>query len=162
MSARPELVRPDDAAIAAAARCTLRAIAALLQALGDGEHTLSLVADRTDDVVIPARADVSFGGAPARLTVRDDDEFQALCTLLTFALEGSTVRRAVLVATTVAEPQPRACGWTVRHGWLPPMDTASMRRAVTPCPGVNAVHRQVYTAPILTQYADNDEESPCA
>ncbi|GHB77523.1 hypothetical protein GCM10010377_79720 [Streptomyces viridiviolaceus] len=162
MSARPELVRPDDAVIAAAARCTLRALATLFQTLGDGEHTLNLVIDRTDDVMIPARADVSVGNAPVRLAVLDEDEFQALCTLVTFALEGSTVRRAVLVATTAAEPQPRACGWTVRDGWLHPMDAAELRRAVIPCPGVNAVHRQVYTAPVLTQHADNDEESPRA
>lgn len=151
MSARPELVRPDDAAIATAARCALRAIAALLQALGDGEHTLSLVADRTDDVMIPARADVSFGGAPARLTVLGDDEFQALCTLLTFALEGSTVRRAVLVASTAAEPTPRACAWTVRDGWLRPMDTAELELAVRPCPGLPNVRREVYSAPVLDQ-----------
>ncbi|GAA2702446.1 hypothetical protein GCM10010095_72210 [Streptomyces anthocyanicus] len=159
MPARPELVRPDDAAIATAARCTLRALAALFEALGEGEHTLNLVVDRTDDALIPARADVSVGNAPVRLAVLDKNEFQALCTLLTFALEGSTVRRAVLVATTATEPQPRACGWTVRDGWLHPMDTAELRRAVIPCPGVNAVHRQVYTAPVLTQHADNDEES---
>ncbi|MEU3735420.1 hypothetical protein AB0E81_39530 [Streptomyces sp. NPDC033538] len=42
------------------------------------------------------------------------------------------------------------------------MDTAELRRAVIPCPGVNAVHRQVYPAPVLTQHADNDEESPRA
>jgi hypothetical protein len=162
MPARPELVRPDDAAIATAARCTLRALATLFQALGDGEHTLSLVIDRTDNVMIPARADVSVGNAPARLAVLDEDEFQALCTLVTFALEGSTVRRAVLVATTAAQPQPRACGWTVRDGWLHPMDPAELRRAVIPCNGVNAVHRQVYTAPVLPQHADNDEDSPRA
>lgn len=161
MPARPELVRPDDAAVATAARCTLRAFAALFEALGEGEHTLNLVVDRTDDALTPARADVSVGNAPVRLAVLDEDEFQALCTLVTFALEGSTVRRAVLVATTAGEPQPRACGWTVRDGWLHPMDTAELRRAVIPCPGVNAVHRQVYTAPVLTQHADN-EESPRA
>ncbi|MEU9222016.1 hypothetical protein AB0D47_36445 [Streptomyces sp. NPDC048376] len=162
MPARPELVCPDDAAIAAAARCTLRALATLFQVLGTGEHTLSLAVDRTDDVMIPARADISLGDAPVRLAVLDEDEFQALCTLVTFALEGSTVRRAVLVATTAAEPTPRACAWTVRDGWLRPMDTAELELAVHPCPGLPDVHREVYPAPVLTQHPDNDEESPRA
>ncbi|MEE1672220.1 hypothetical protein RCR19_43235 (plasmid) [Streptomyces sp. WAC07094] len=49
-------------------------------------------------------------------------------------LEGSTVRSAVMVATTAAEPHPRAYDWTARSGWLHPMDTAELRQAVIPCP----------------------------
>ncbi|MEW2466170.1 MULTISPECIES: hypothetical protein [unclassified Streptomyces] len=51
------------------------------------------------------------------------------------ALEGSTVPSAVLLATTAAEPHPRAYGWTVWSDRLHPMDTAELRQAVIPCPG---------------------------
>ncbi|MEU6511058.1 hypothetical protein [Streptomyces sp. NPDC046942] len=162
MPARPELTRPDDAAITAAMSCTLNAIAALLPALGDGEHTLNLVAERTDDSFVRGQADLSIGTAPARLGILDEDDYCRLRTLLVFALEGSTVRHAVLVATTAAEPHPRACGWTVRDGWLHPMDTAELQQAVIPCPGVPAVSREVYPAPALAQFPDTDEENPHA
>ncbi|MGW0094894.1 hypothetical protein ACWDWS_38835 [Streptomyces sp. NPDC003328] len=161
MPARPELTCPDDAAIAAAMRRTLTALALLVQALGDGEHTINLVAERTDDTFVSAEADLSVGSDPLRLAVLDEDDFDKLRTLLVFVLEGSTVRSAVLVATTAAEPRPRACGWTVRSGWLHPMDTADLRQAVIPCPGVPAVDRQVYAAPVLP-LPDTDEESPRA
>ncbi|MGW2939626.1 hypothetical protein ACWDA7_50000 [Streptomyces sp. NPDC001156] len=159
MPARPELTHPDDAAIAAAMSRTLTALAALVQALGDGEHTINLVAERTDDTFVRAQADLSVGTDPLRLAVLDEDDFDALRALLVFTLEGSTVRHAVLVATTAAEPNPRACGWTVRSGWLHPMDTAALQQAVIPCPDVPAVQREVYAAPILS-LPDTDEESP--
>ncbi|KUJ58387.1 hypothetical protein ADL25_03540 [Streptomyces sp. NRRL F-5122] len=150
MSARPELTRPDDTAISAAMRRTLTALALLVQALGDGEHTLNLVAARTDDTIVRGQADLSVGTDPMRLAVLDEDDFDKLRALLVFVLEGSTVRSAVLVATTAAEPRPRACGWTARSGWLHPMDTAELRQAVSPCPGVPAVEREVYAAPVLS------------
>jgi hypothetical protein len=137
---------------------TLTALAALLQALGDGEHTINLVAERTDDAFVTGRADLSISTEPLRLAVLDEDEFCALRALLVFALEGSTMRSAVLVATTAAEPNPRACGWTVRDGWLHPMDTAELQDAVMPCPDVSAVLRKVYPAPDLPQFPDADEE----
>lgn len=151
MPARPELIRPDNAAIAAAMSRALTALAALVQALGDGEHTINLVAERTDDTFVRGEADLSVGTAPLRLAVLDEDDYAALRTLLVFALEGSTVRGAVLVATTAAEPHRRACGWTVGNGWLHPMDTAELQQAVIPCPGVSAVLREVYDAPVLPQ-----------
>ncbi|MGV9655248.1 hypothetical protein [Streptomyces sp. NPDC003554] len=161
MPARPELTRPDDAAIAAAMRRTPTVMAHVAQALGDGEHTINLVAARTDDTIVSAEADLSVGSDPLRLAVLDEDDFDTLRTLLVFVLEDSTMRSAALVATTAAEPRPRACGWTVRSGWLHPMDTADLRPAVIPCPGVPAVEREVYAAPVLP-LPDTDEESPCA
>ncbi|MET8954343.1 hypothetical protein ACWEO4_44965 [Streptomyces sp. NPDC004393] len=160
MPACPELIRPDNAAIAAAMSRALTAFAGLVQALGDGEHTINLVAERTDDTFLRAEADLSVGTAPLRLAVLDEDDYCTLRTLLVFALEGTTVRSAVLVATTAAEPNPRACGWTVQNGWLHPMDTAELQQAVIPCPGVPAVRREVYDAPVLPQISDADEESP--
>ncbi|MGA5150147.1 hypothetical protein ACPCSF_34815 [Streptomyces griseoincarnatus] len=160
MPARPELTRPADAAIAAAMSRTLTALAALLQVLGDGEHTLNLVAERTDDTFVRAQADLSISTAPLRLAVLDEDDYCALRTLLVFALEGSTVRSAVLIATTATELHPRACGWTVRNGWLHPMDTAELQQAVIPCPGVPAVRREVYDASVLPRITDTDEEGP--
>lgn len=151
MPARPELVRPDDAAIAAAARRTVSALAAVFEALGTGEHTLNLAVEQTNDGLVSGHADVSVGIGPERLAVLDETEFGTLYTLITIALEGSTVRRAVLVASTAAEPTPRACAWTVRDGWLRPMDTAELELAVRPCPGLPNVRREVYSAPVLDQ-----------
>ena len=160
MPARPELIRPDNDAIAAAMSRTLTALALVILALGDGEHTISLVAERTDGTFVRKQAELSAGTDPVHLTVLDEDDYGALRTLLVFALEGSTVRSAVLVATTAAEPRPRACAWTVRGGWLHPMDTADLQQALTPCPGGPAVHREAYRAPLLPQITDPDEESP--
>ncbi|MFB8776264.1 hypothetical protein [Streptomyces broussonetiae] len=157
MSARPELTHPGDDAIAAAMSRTLTALTAVFQALGDGQHALNLVAERTDDAFVRGRTDLSIGTDPIRLAVLDEDEFCALRAPLVFALEGS----AVLVATTAAEPDPRACGWTIRGGWLHPMDTAALQAAVLPCPDVSAVTRQVYDAPVLP-HLDTDEEDPRA
>ncbi|MGA5277822.1 hypothetical protein ACPC3D_32910 [Streptomyces cellulosae] len=160
MPARPVLIRPADDAIAAAMSRALTALALVILALGDGKHTLNLVAERTDDTFVRGQADLSTGTDPVRLTMLNEDNYAALRTLLVFALEGSTVRSAVLVATTAAEPRPRACGWTVRSGWLHPMDTAELQQAVIPCPGVPAVRREVYDAPVLPQITDTDEEGP--
>jgi hypothetical protein len=161
MPARPELAHPGDDAIAAAMSRTLTALSAVVQALGDGEHTLNLVAERTDDAFVTGRTDLSVGMDPVRLAVLDEDEFCALRMLLVFALEGSTIRSAVLIATTAAEPHPRACGWSVRDGWLHPMDTDDIQAAVIPCPDVLAVEREVYDAPVLL-LLDADEEGPRA
>ncbi|MDT0392934.1 hypothetical protein [Streptomyces dubilierae] len=159
MSVRPELARPDDAAIQAAMDHALTALSAVFEALGDGTHTLNFAVERTDDAFVTGRADLCISTDSARLAVVDDAEFYALSALLVFALEGSTVRRAVLIATTAAEQRPRACGWSVREGWLHPMNTDDVRRAVTPCPGVNAVQREVYPAPPLPRITDTGEES---
>jgi hypothetical protein len=158
-----EFARPDDAAIAAAMSRTLTALTALGRALGDGEHQLSLVAERVDHRFVRAEVLVSIGGTPPwlRMPPQAEEDFVRLRALLVFALEGSTVRHAVLVASTAAEPNPRACGWAVRAGWLHPMDTAALQQAVIPCPGVFAPLRKVYPAPVLPQLTnDSDEEFP--
>lgn len=160
MPARPELVRPADDAIAAAMKRAQSVLTAVIHALGEGEHTLNLVVERTDDTFVRAQADLSVGTAPLRLAVLDEDDVATLRLLLVFVLESSTVRSAILVATTAAEPRPRACGWTARKGWLHPMDTAQLQQAVIPCPGVPAVRREVYPAPDLTRIPETDEERP--
>ncbi|GGV69761.1 hypothetical protein GCM10010277_80070 [Streptomyces longisporoflavus] len=149
MPARPELTRPGDDAIAAATSRTLSALTAVFQALQDGEHTLNLAVQRTDHAFVTGRTDLSIATEPIRLAVRDEDEFCALHGLLVLALEGSTMRSAVLVATTAAQPTPRACGWTVHGGWLHPTDTAALQTAVIPCPDLCALTREVYQAPAL-------------
>lgn len=159
MPVRPQLMRPDNAAIAAAMTHTLTALAGVFHALGGGEHTLNLVVERADGTCVTGRADLSVSTAPLRLAVLKD-EFDTLRMLLVFALEGSTVRNAVLIATTAAEPNPRACGWSVRSGWLHPTDTAALQEAVTPCPGVPAVRRDAYRAPALAQFPNAYEEAP--
>ncbi|MFG2463253.1 hypothetical protein ACGFWE_40235 [Streptomyces sp. NPDC048523] len=162
MPARPELTHPGDDAIAAAMSRTLTALSAVIQALGDGEHTLNLVAQRTDGAFVTGRTDLSIGMEPIRLAVLDEEEFCALRMLLVFALEGSTMHSAVLIATTAAEPDPRACGWSVRDGWLHPMDTDDLQAAVIPCPDDSALQREVYPGPILPQLPDSEWEDPHA
>ncbi|MFE9024393.1 hypothetical protein ACFYNL_38415 [Streptomyces sp. NPDC007808] len=149
MPSHPELTYPGDAAIAAAMNRTLTALTGVFGALGDGEHTLNLVAERTDDAFVTGRTDLSIGTEPIRLAVLDEDEFCALRALLVFALEGSTMRSAVLIATTAAEPNPRACGWAIRGGWLHPMDTAEFQTAVMSCPTDDAAPHVVCHATVL-------------
>lgn len=158
----PELTHPADDAIAAAMSRTLTALSAVFQALGDGEHPLNLIAERTDHAFVTSRCDLSIGMEPLRLAVLDEDAFCALRMLLVFALEASTMRSAVLIATTAAEPTPRACGWAVRDGWLHPLDTDGLQAAVAPCPDGAAVEREVYPAPVLLQLPDSDLENPDA
>lgn len=159
MPARPELIRPDEASTDAAMGRALDALAAVFQAIGPGEHALSIVSMRTDGAQLSRTADLSLATDPMRVAVLDEDAYDEVAMLLVFALEGSTVTGAVLIATTAAEPRPRACGWTVRAGWLYPMDTAELHAAVTPCPGSPAVDREVYPAPALIDPSGMDEES---
>ncbi|MFD6923748.1 hypothetical protein ACFV99_26545 [Streptomyces sp. NPDC059944] len=160
MPARPELIRPDDASIRAAEDRTLDVLASLFQALGPGQHTLSIAAVRADGAALSRSADLSLSVDPMRMAVLDPDDYSTLSMLLVFALEGSTVTTAGLIATTAAEPRPRAYGWTVEHGWLHPMDTAAAQDAVTPAPGSSAVDREVLPAPTLIKPSGTDEESP--
>ncbi|MFC7512623.1 hypothetical protein ACFQV4_29830 [Streptomyces thermocarboxydus] len=110
----------------------LTALALVILALGDGD-TLNLVAERTDDTFVRGQADLSTGTDPVRLTVLNEDAYAALRTLLVFALEGSTVRGAVLVATTAAEPRPaRAAGPCAAGGctpWTRPSSSRPSSRA---------------------------------
>ncbi|MFC8350826.1 hypothetical protein [Streptomyces sp. NPDC057280] len=160
MPARPALTHPGDEAIEAAMSRTLTALSAVLQTLGDGEHTLNLVAERTDHAFVTGRTDLSIGIQPLRLAVLDDNAFCTFRMLLVFALEASTMRSTVLIATTAAEPRPRACGWAVQDGWLHPLDTDGLQAAVVPCPDPVAVEREVHPAPVLPQLPDTDEENP--
>ncbi|MDA5147438.1 hypothetical protein PEM37_38690 [Streptomyces sp. AD681] len=163
MPARPELTHPGDDAITAAMNRSLTALSAVVQALGDGVHTLNLVGLRTDHAFVTGRSDFSIStNPPLRLSALDEDEFYALRALLVFALEGSTMRSAVLVATTAAEPSPRACGWSIRDGWLHPMDTAALQESVIPSPGASGIRREVYPAPALIQFPDSEEAAPHA
>ncbi|MGV9456341.1 hypothetical protein [Streptomyces sp. NPDC003635] len=124
------LPRPDDAAIQAAMDRARSALAALLRAVGEGSHQLSIAVDRVDDTIVMADFHVSLG-APGS---RDREEvFLRFMALLTFALEGSTARDAVLVALTADTRAPRACGWTVRTGRLHPIDPAELKGALQPC-----------------------------
>ncbi|MFJ8158536.1 hypothetical protein [Streptomyces sp. NPDC094468] len=161
MPARPEFARPDDAAIRHAMDQANEATAALLYALGDGLHTVNMVVARADGTVVTAHADLFVSSGPTCVAVLDDDEFFALRMLLVFALEGSTVENAVLLATTAAAPRPLVCGWSVRDGWPRPMDTDDVQQAVISCPGETAVERVAYDAPVLPQHRpDTDEETP--
>ncbi|GGV52315.1 hypothetical protein [Streptomyces spectabilis] len=153
MSSHPEFALPDASAIDAAVGRALSALADLFTALSVGEHSVSLVVERTDGTILRCECDVSLGIGPLRVAVLDEAEFCALRALLVLALEGSTTRRAVLVATTAAEPLPRSCGWTVHDGWLHPMGADALQQAVMPCPSASAVLLQAYDAPALLSYS---------
>ncbi|MFI7012623.1 hypothetical protein [Streptomyces sp. NPDC050145] len=149
----PELIRPDDAALKAAMDRSQVALAAVISALGEGQHTLNIISLRTDDTLLSGRADLSIIDAPFSASVLSEEEFFHLRVLLTFAIEGSTVRNAVLVSTTGAEPLPRACAWTVSDGWPRPMDADVLGAMATPCAGSGGIERDTYTAPELSEHA---------
>ncbi|WP_043687473.1 hypothetical protein [Streptomyces xylophagus] len=156
MPAQPRRTRPDDTATASAMGRAMNVLAALLLALGEGSHRFSMVAERTNGAIVTADFSLSLGMAPVRVS-HSKETYLRFFALLTFALEYSTVRSAVLVATTADEPFPRACGWSVRDGWLHPMDTRELQEAVMPCPDVAATLRLVYPAPALHHPDEPDE-----
>ncbi|MFE1444650.1 hypothetical protein [Streptomyces sp. NPDC058739] len=155
----PWHTQPDTNATAAAYHTTA-AIRALAEALDDGTHTLHAPSQHDSDTFLRAEADLCIGPRPTDLAVLDTHAFNALPALLVFALEDSTTRSTVLVATSAAEPRPRTCGWTIRDRWLHPMNTDALAQALNPCPGnATAVERDAYQAPSL-QAPDTGEEHP--
>ena len=154
----PQATRSGDAVTASAVARAVHVLAALLLALDEGSHQLSIVAERTNGTTVTADLSLSVGAAPLRVT-HCAEEYLRFLALLTFALEYSTVRHAVLVATTADEPSPRACGWTVRAGWLHPMEARALQEAVRPCPGSTEPLRLVYPAPTLHHPDELTEEN---
>lgn len=143
----PEPQMPQPAATASAMGRALHALTALFPALGEGEHELSISAERIDGTEMSADLTVSAG--PDTCRVEDSaEEYVRFFVLLTFALENSTVCDAVLVATT-ADAGIRVCGWEARDGWLHPMDTAELQKTVTSLPHDDAVPHVVCHAPVL-------------
>ncbi|MER5430303.1 hypothetical protein [Streptomyces sp. NPDC002588] len=137
----------------------MNALAALLVAPGEGSHQFNIVAERTNDTIVTADLTLPVGASPLRVK-HTEEGYPRFFALLTFALEYSTNRRAVLVATTAGEPFPRTCGWTVRDGRLNPMDRRELQEAVMPHPDAVAPLHLVYDAPELPEIPDADEESP--
>ncbi|WP_406834785.1 hypothetical protein ACICHK_00020 [Streptomyces sp. AHU1] len=159
MPARPGISRPDEAATEAAMERTLLALAAVFEAIGPGHRTLDIAILRTDDVSLCQAVEFSPAAAVQLSGIVGSDDFYTLAVFLAFALEGSTVTGATLIATTAAEPRPRTCGWTVRDGWLYPMDPVTVEVALIPCPGVPAEDREIYAAPALQEPPTADKET---
>lgn len=151
MPARPGFIPPDKAATEAAMDRALDALAAVFEAIGPGERTLDIAIMRADGVPLCQAVDFSPTANVKLSGILGDDDYYTLAVFLVFALEGSTVTGATLIATTAAEPRPRACGWSVRDGWLHPMNTATVEVALIPCPGVVTEDREIYTAPTLPE-----------
>ncbi|MEU6375543.1 hypothetical protein [Streptomyces sp. NPDC046909] len=143
----PQLPRPDNAATASAMGRALHALTALFPALGEGRHELHINAERTDGTEVSADLYVSVQPGSWRVE-HSAEEYVKFFVLLTFALENSTIRDAVLVATT-ADAGIRACGWEVCDGWLHPMDTDELQRTATSLPPDNAAPLVVCHAPVL-------------
>ncbi|GGW85415.1 hypothetical protein [Streptomyces galilaeus] len=159
MPARPGFIPPDKAATEAAMDRTLDALAAVFEAIGRGQRTLDIAIMRTDGVPLCQTVEFSPTTNIELSGILGDDDYYTLAVFLVFALEGSTVTGATLIATTAAKPRPRTCGWTVHDGWLHPMNTAAVEVALTPCPGVAAEDREIYTAPALPEPTASDEGS---
>lgn len=152
----PELPRPDDAATASDMGRALHALTALFPALGEGSHELSITAARTDGTEVSA--DLYVSAEPGSLRVdHSAEEYVRFFVLLTFALEESTARDALLLATT-ADAGIRAYGWEVRGGWLRPIDPAELQQAVTSTPADNAAPYVVCHAPELHRPHGTAEE----
>ncbi|MFF4542237.1 hypothetical protein [Streptomyces aureus] len=159
MPAHPGLSRPDDASLGAAMERTLLALAAVFEAIGPGHRILDIASLRTDDVPLCQTVELSPTADIQLSGILGSDDFYTLAVLLAFALEGSTVTGATLITTTAAEPRPRTCGWTIRSGWLHPMDPATVEVALIPCPDIPAEDCDIYTAPTLPEPPATDEET---
>ncbi|MGW6954171.1 hypothetical protein [Streptomyces sp. PAN_FS17] len=125
----PQPPRPAAPVPASAMGRALHALTALFPALGEGSHELNLTADHRDDAVVTISLNVTVTAESVRVD-HPADEYMRFFTVLTFALEQSTVHDATLIAATSAD-RPRACGWEVRQGWLHPIDPADLQSAVT-------------------------------
>ncbi|MFG2463254.1 hypothetical protein ACGFWE_40240 [Streptomyces sp. NPDC048523] len=151
-----ELPRPDDAATASAMGRALHALTALFPALGEGSHELSISAERTDGTEVSA--DLYVTVEPGSLRVdHSAEEYVQFFVLLTFALEDSTIRDAVLIATTT-DAGIRACGWDLRAGWLHPIHPAELQTAAPSFPADDATPYVVWHAPMLPRPHDAAEE----
>ncbi|MFE1840753.1 hypothetical protein [Streptomyces sviceus] len=151
-----QLLRPDNAATTSAMGRALHALTALLPALGEGSHELSINAERTDGTEMSA--DLSVSVEPGTCHVEHSaEEYVQFFVLLTFALENSTIRDAVLVATT-ADAGIRVCGWEVCDGWLHPMNTAELQKTVTSLPPDDAAPHVVWHAPVLRRPQETAKE----
>ncbi|MFD4953411.1 hypothetical protein [Streptomyces sp. NPDC058451] len=102
-----------------------------------------------DDRYCLASATVTVTTAPAWHLDAAPDEFAAIETAVTAALEGSCTVLATLVVQTVQEPDPVVCGWPSEHGWLHGMKPAAVQAAVRPCVSSSASLARAYPAPFL-------------
>lgn len=154
---RRALPRPDDHAIRAAFEKSAAALARILTALGTGVHTLSYAAQDVDGRFVVETATIT-------ITIENDsvNDFQGdrrstdrVHKALTFGLEGSVVRSAVLLAVTSRPGAPAVvCGWRVTEGWFRPLHPDQLVQVV-----LTGYHRggplpQRYTAPNLLRLPD--------
>ncbi|MFF0765027.1 hypothetical protein ACFYWH_34160 [Streptomyces sp. NPDC003737] len=128
-----------DIVTASAAGRTVDVLAALLLALGEGSHQLSIVAERANGTT--ASAGLSLSDEVAPLCGQCAEEYLCLLALLTFAVGYSAVRHAVLVVTTAGKPYARAPHRGERKSTVMPggqvVDkigtTGCVARAAVPC-----------------------------
>lgn len=144
----PQPPRPNNAATTSAMGHALHALTTLLTALGEGEHELALSAERTDGTEMNADLTVSIQPGTCRVE-NSAEHYVRFFVLLTFALENSTIADAVLIATTTANANPRACGWDIHDGWLHPINPADLHQTLTPHPPDDAAPISVCHAPTL-------------
>ena len=123
------LPQPDNAVTASAAGRALHALTTLLPALGEGSHELSLSVERRDGMELSAGLYVSVEPGAWRVD-QSAEEYLRFFVLLTFSLDGTTVRDASLVAMT-ADAGTRVRGWDVQDGWLHPIAPAELQMVAT-------------------------------
>ncbi|WP_338704381.1 hypothetical protein V2W30_41395 (plasmid) [Streptomyces sp. Q6] len=145
--------RPHDQALSAAQERAFDAYAKILRVLGNGTHHLSFAAQTVAGDYVVQKVTVTLRvGDGVELACRPAD-FTALQVALTVALEGSTVRGAVLIAHSeragAAGRHLVACGWRLRDGWLHGLDIADLAVSVRPCRGGDAPPTVVRPAPEL-------------
>ena len=123
------LPQPDNAATASATGRALHALTTLLPALGEGSHELSLSVERRDGTELSAALYVSAEPGAWRVD-QSAEEYLRFFVLLTFSLDGTTVRDASLVAMT-ADAGTHVRGWDVQDGWLHPIAPAELQMVAT-------------------------------
>ncbi|MFJ4791004.1 hypothetical protein [Streptomyces sp. NPDC088794] len=132
----PNLPQPDNAASASAMGRALHALTTLLPTLGEGSHRLSISAERTDGIELSAELHVSVEPGAWRVD-HSPEEYMRFFVLLTFSLEGTTVREAALIAMT-ADAGTHVCGWDVEDGWLHPIAPAELQKVAESFPADDA------------------------
>ncbi|MBK6018679.1 hypothetical protein [Streptomyces sp. MBT53] len=143
----PNLPQPDSAVTASAMGRALHALTTLLPALGEGGHQLSISVERTDGMELSADLYVSVEPGAWRVD-QSAEEYTRFFVLLTFSLEGTTVRDASLVAMT-ADAGTRVRGWDVQDGWLHPIARTELQKVTTSFPADDASPYTAGHAPVL-------------
>lgn len=143
--------RPPRVAVAAAFERAHHAITCAVAAAGPGAHRLDYAAEELSGVLTTRSLTVVCRVDEDVHVEADTAQLLLLRAALTFGLEGSTVRRAVLLLASSPDDEPVVCGWSVSDGWLHPKAPAEIR--LVKVPGRPGALPTAYAAPAFSEPA---------